>query len=525
MDVIRNWLTLAQPQRVAPPEPTVSPPARDTVTLSGDLAARVAAVKARSWHDEVVYMAMTDRFHNGDKTNDAGSVPSDPNRFHGGDFQGMIDKLDYIKGLGCTTLWISPVQEQRRDFFGMDGYHGYWATDFHKTEPSFGDLAKLKELVDKAHEKGMKVIVDLVVNHTGYGAPMAEDPKFKDWFHHYGNIKLPTRWWMEKGQFCGLPDFAQEKPEVARYLIDMAKYWIDQTGIDGYRLDAVRHVPNSFWKQFASEIHAHAGNNFLLLGEIYHPSAKTPSRYQNEGGMDSVFDFPLNFALRNTIGADHAMSSWENIKYFFTNVLKHPGESFRILQGHADGDMRRVADVIKQDSKYRRSDMLVTMLDNHDMTRFVTAAGAHGEEKLKLGLALLFTMRGIPSVYYGTEVAMAGGWDENRKDMEFGRDPAFEAHFTKLAGIRAASTALRRGNFEQLFVDHDVFAYARNTPCESAVVALNNGGEAREADIRVPAQIADGTVLQDKLGGGSYVVKGGQVHLTLAARQAVILEK
>lgn len=491
----------------------------------------------RSWQDEVIYMVMTDRFNDGDRTNDAGCVPSDPDRFHGGDWQGIIDKLDYIKGLGATAIWISPVHQQKRDFFGSDGYHGYWALDFYKTEPSFGTLKKLKELVEKAHEKGLKVIVDMVLNHTGYDAPISQDPDRYDWFHHYGNIKFYNQWWMENGQFCGLPDFAQENSQCSRWLIDMCKYWIDQTGIDGFRLDAVRHVPKEFWQQFSREIHAHAGDDFFLAGEIYHPWPRVTSPYQNEAKLDSVFDFPLNYAIRNTIGCNGELTYWDNVKFFYANVFQHPGESCRMLLGQNDGDMRRISWILKKDWRYRNPEILVTMLDNHDMTRFMTTAGPHGKEKLKMALALLLTMRGIPSVYYGTEVGMEGTWRENRKDMEFGKNPDLLAYFQKLARFRQDSVALRRGSYEELHVDKDLYAYARAyppdnqdsssapaSPAETVVVAMNNGSEKKRLEIPAPSGVKDGTVLTDLLRGSRYRVEEGKLSLRLAPRQVVILK-
>lgn len=468
-------------------------------------------------------MAMTDRFHNGDKTNDAGTDPTSPNRFHGGDWRGLIDKLDYLSDLGVTTLWISPLPEQMRDFFGTDGYHGYWTKDFTRPEPSFGDVDTLRELVDSAHEKGIKVLVDLVVNHLGYGAPMAEDPAYYDWFHHQGDVNLTLQSNMEKGKLSGLPDFAQENPVVSRWLIDQCKAWIDKADIDGFRLDAVRHVPVDFWKRFSAEIHAHAGNNFLLLGEVYDPVVAHTSKFQNEAGMDSVFDFPLNFALRNTIGCDKPSTWWNTLRYVVTHLDHLDGESVRIAMGQSDGDMRRLSTVLKQDSAYRRADLLVTLLDNHDMPRFTTVAGDKGESKLKLGLALLMTMRGIPSVYYGTEVAMRGDGDDVRKDMAFGSHPQMEAAFKQLAHIRKDSVALRRGAFEELHADRDVYAFSRCAPSESVVVALNNGKQVNHRDIPAPASLADGTTLIDKIGGSRYIVNQGRIAVDLAPDQAVIL--
>lgn len=503
------------------------PPSAPSIVAPQDAQAarlaRIAATKARSWHDEVIYMALTDRFHNGDHTNDAGTDPSDAERFHGGDWQGLIDKLDYLADLGVTTLWISPLQEQIRDFFGKDGFHGYWPKDYTKPEPSFGDVEKLRELVDKAHEKGLKVLVDLVVNHMGYSAPMTQDPAYHDWFHHEGDANLTLQWNMEKGKLSGLPDFAQENPVVSRWLIDQCKAWIDKADIDGFRLDAVRHVPIDFWKRFSAEIHAHAGNNFLLLGEVYDPRVNKVARFQNEAGMDSVFDFPLNFTLRDTIGCDKPAKWWETLRYLVTHLDRLDGEAARLARGKSDGDMRRLSTVMAQDNGYRRADLLVTLLDNHDMPRFATIAGDKGEQKLELGLALLMTMRGIPSVYYGTEVAMRGDSSRMRDDMTFGANPRMEAAFKKLAHIRRDSEALRRGSFEELLADRDVYAYARSAPTQTVMVALNNGKETNHREIAAPATLPDGTELHDLMNGGAYVVADGHVAVDLAPNQAVIL--
>jgi alpha-amylase len=481
-------------------------------------------IRQRPWQDETIYMVLTDRFHNGDRTNDAGADPSDPNRFHGGDWQGIIDKLDYLKGTGATALWISPVQEQVRDFFGMDGYHGYWARDFYKTEPSFGSLDKLRELVDKAHERGMKVMVDLALNHTGYGAPMATDPAYHDWFHHVGNIKFLSRWWMEHGELHGLPDFAQEKPKVARWLIDMSKWWIDQTGIDGFRLDAVRHVPLKFWKQFSSEIHQHAGDNFMLLGEIYDYSTKRTSVWAGPGKLDSVFDFPLNTALRNSVGSNETYGLWKNVKYFVTHIWTHGGEAIRRIKGQGDGDMRRISKVLQKDERYAQPELLVTMLDNHDMPRFLSAAGPNGEQKLKLAMDLLFTLRGIPSVYYGTETGMTGFEPhESRSDMNFDSSPHLREHFSKLAAVRAGSEALRRGDYRELSVDRAVLAFARRSPSQLAIVVANNADTAQRRTVRLGDVAPAGTVLRDARSGETLQPRDGKLEVEVGPRQSLIL--
>ncbi|MHB2020928.1 MAG: alpha-amylase family glycosyl hydrolase [Candidatus Xenobia bacterium] len=503
-------------------------------TISGDACAApaspiatdpAASFRQRAWQDETIYMIMTDRFKDGDKTNDQDCDKSNPDKFHGGDWQGIINKLDDLKKLGVTTLWITPPQLQvmldKPIKFGQDGYHGYWAKDFFKTDPHFGTMDKLKELVEKAHQKGMKVVVDFVVNHTGYGAPMSQDPEKHDWFHHMGVQKGTSQYWFEHGQLAGLPDFAQENPDCARWLIDMCKWWIDQTGMDGMRLDAARHVPIKFWKQFSEEIHQHAGNNFLLLGEVYHGNPKVVAPYQEP--LDSVFDFPLNFAVRDNIGHNESSSRVGRLKYFAEHVWIHPGESFRMLMQPNDSDMRRIFKVIDQDDLYRRPDMLVTMVDNHDMTRFFSAAGPHGEDKLKMALSLIFTMRGIPCVYMGTESATPGEFGHTRDDINFERNPEMQRWFSHLAHVREDHVALRRGRVEELMASKTALAYARVHPQETMVVAFNNDSEPQKLHVPAPKSLPEGSTLSDTETGELYRVQNGFIDMTLPPLKAAVL--
>ncbi|MBI2265919.1 MAG: alpha-amylase [Armatimonadetes bacterium] len=397
----------------------------------------------RDWRDEIVYSVMIDRFRNGDPANDYDVNPGDPSRFHGGDLQGLIDKLDYIKELGATTILITPPVENDEN-----GYHGYWASNFSKVDKHFGDVEKLKELVDTAHDKGLKVVMDFVVNHTGYGSPMARDPRYKDWFHSFGTIKFPGEWWLTHGQLWGLPDFAHEKKEVADFLIKAGKYWIDQTGIDGFRLDATRHVPHDFWQRFSKEIHDHAGKDFLLVGEVYRGAPGRISGFQKDG-IDSLFDYPLCHMARKVFADD---GHTKNLKF-----------------------------VLKGDSHYENPDLLLTMLDSQDLSRFLTEAEGD-KEALKLGLAFLFTSRGIPTLYYGTEVAMEGGKDpDNRKDMAWDRKADDVTELVKrLADMRKSHPALRRGDQTALIADKDVLMFSRNYKDERTYVAINTSDEERE---------------------------------------------
>ncbi|MBZ4665961.1 alpha-amylase family glycosyl hydrolase [Mahella sp.] len=216
------------------------------------------------WESQVIYFIMTDRFYNGDTTNDMDANPSDPKAYHGGDLQGIIDKLDYIKDLGATAIWITPVVDNEEG-----GYHGYWAYDFERVDEHLGDTAKLKELTDKAHDKDIKVILDMVFNHTGYNSPWLSDPAKSDWFNEKMDIvNYNNQEEVEKGWLSGLPDLNQSNPDVEKYLIDMAMSWIDETGIDGFRLDTVRHVPKEFWTKLSQTI-KQKYPDFFLLGEVW----------------------------------------------------------------------------------------------------------------------------------------------------------------------------------------------------------------------------------------------------------------
>ncbi len=217
------------------------------------------------WEGRVVYYVVTDRFNDGDKTNNDGIDLNDREKFHGGDWQGVIDKLDYIKGLGVDCIWLSCPYLNDRDFFGKDGFHGYWPHDFYKTEPHFGSMDKLRELTEKAHEKGIKIMLDVVVNHTGYNHPFVNDPDHGDWYHEKGDIKGYSEYHMVNRSLAGLPDLAHENPKVGRYLIDVHKWWVEQSGIDAFRVDAARHVPEEFLRKFNEELHDSKENLLIVI--------------------------------------------------------------------------------------------------------------------------------------------------------------------------------------------------------------------------------------------------------------------
>jgi alpha-amylase len=491
---------------------------------TAEIAKRPAAPR-RDWRDEVLYFVMVDRFANGDKTNDQGVDLKDPQKFHGGDWQGVIDHLDDLKNLGVTTVWLSPPVLNDHDFLGMHGYHGYWVQDFYQTDPHFGTLEKLRELVDKAHEKGMRVVLDLIVNHVGYNHPFAKDPARHDWFHHEGNVSVLTNRGLENGALHGLPDLAQENPEVSKYLMDMAKWWVQQTGIDGFRVDAVRHVPRAWLREFADEMHKTFGDDFILVGEAYTPFTKEVASYQKDAHFDSLFDFPAANAIRSAIGFDEKRGLLGAVSDAWKLIGKNPHEAFRLMT-HRHADMRSLSSVFAEDKNYPDSSHLATMIDNHDMQRFPVLAGPDARGKTKLALSLLFTMRGIPTMYYGTEDGM-GAWDEdNRADKKWGADPQMFDYIRQLTHIRADSPALRRGEQVELRADSDVYAFARVHDKDRMVVALNRSEKERTRKIAVEGKVdlADGTVLEDVRTHSLYKVDDGKLRVDIPPREALILK-
>lgn len=480
-----------------------------TLALTGCGAPRVANAQAPElaaaldhralttrWQDEVIYFALLDRFNDGDRQNDFNVQPNHPSAYHGGDLQGLIDKLPYLQDLGITTIWISPPLDNDDDQLastGMWGYHGYWIKDFNRIDEHVGTLAKAQELVTKAHTRGMKVLLDVVANHAGYSFP-THDPQYQGWFHTYGNIQdWNDQWWLENGSLCGLPDFDQENPAVASFLTNTYLGWAQTLGLDGFRIDAVKHVPVSFWQSFISATHQKRGDSFLTLGEVLNGDPNYVAGYQNRAKFDSLFDFPLY--------------------YTFDEVFAK------------GGSMRKLGDRFAQDGAYADASMLSPFLDNHDVPRFLTRAGGD-IGKLKLALACVLTIRGIPMLYYGTECAMAGGDDpDNRRDMTWGAHDDVRGYVHDVLAARRRSSALRHGRQLEMWQDDDVYAYLRQAPDSEAIVILNNdpSSQARTLPLRAECRMTDGTRVIDQISGAAFTVQHHQLTVTVPGKQALIL--
>jgi alpha-amylase len=469
---------------------------------------------ASDWQDQIIYFIFNDRFSNGDRNNDFNVKANDPWAYHGGDLQGIINKLDYIKDLGATAIWITPPMDNRDNAFKADfgggkiqeiwGYHGYWFKNFYAMDEHLGTMAKMQELVKKAHAKGIKVLIDIVVNHVDYDHEFARDKsnpqgKYYNWLHHNGKIndnEWDNPWKVENGELAELPDLAQENPEVTNYLIDASKWWIQQTGTDGFRIDTVKHVGHDFWKTYSKEIKKFTGPDFLLLGEVYDGRPEINASYIKDG-LDSTFDFPFYYAIKDVFG-----------------------------QGKS---MRQIARLFEKDSVYPNPNMMSPFIDNHDVPRFLNDAGSNGIAKLQLAMSLIMTMRGMPMIYYGTEIALPGGADpDNRRDMVWGsnKNAGVTNYLKKLTAIRKSFVSLRRGSQLEMWQDDQVFAFLRTTgaPENEVITVLNNSDriETRTIQLRAESKLSNGTSLNNLLGTGGVTVENRTITVTLGPKETKI---
>jgi glycosidase len=494
--------------------------------------------------DDVVYLVMPDRFANGDASNDDPEVSkglldrSKPRYYHGGDFQGILGRLPYLKSLGVTALWLTPWYDNvnhlnRKEMYDgqpITDYHGYGAVDFYGVEEHFGTMDKLRELVEAAHKLGIKIIQDQVANHSGPYHPWVEDSPTPSWYNGTAANHLANTWqtWtladpyspeqMRKETLEGwfiniLPDLNQHDPETARYIVQNTLWWSGMTGLDGIRQDTWLYVPRSFWRDWMAAIKREYPN-MRIVGEVFDGDPALVAffaggRPQYDGidtGVDSLFDFPTFFQLR---------------------------------QAFAQGkSIRAVANMISHDRLYPDPNRLVTFLGLHDVGRFMSEPAAT-VDGLKLAWTFLMTARGIPMIYYGDEIGMKGGADpDNRHDFPGGwpGDPrnAFEAsgrtpdeqavfqHLQRLTAVRAENQCLRRGRMENLFVSEQQWAYTRAGDRDTAVVLLNNDVSPTQVTFGVP--LPDGLELRDALGSGTVArVGGGRIAIHVPARSGIVL--
>jgi glycosidase len=429
-----------------------------TFLLCSSLPAHAEIKKEkRLWQDESVYSIMVDRFNNGDIKNDLDVNTKNPNAYNGGDFQGIIDKLDYIHDMGFTAIRLTPIFDNTQN-----GYHGYWVKDFYKTDEHFGTIKTFQELVKEAHKRKMKVIIDFVTNNTALDHPWVSDPAKKDWYHPKQNMDEGNNGWVD-----GLPDLNQDNPEVKKYLIDAAKWWINQTDIDGFSLPEVNQVPLNFWSDFSTAVKKEK-KDFFLMGVPTENTATDAAKYQNVG-IDSVFDYAHSRNLRKAFATTN--QSFSNL-----NVTTNLG----------------------------KRELMANFLDNEYTVRFTSDIVDKRQfpgSRWKTALTYLFTTPGIPIYYYGTDIALNGGkTPDNRKQMNFRTEKDLIDFTTKITELRNTLPSLTRGTMEMLYDKGGMVIYKRVYKGETSIIAINNSTKSQKV-ILTDKQVTPNMELRGLLAG------------------------
>ncbi len=488
------------------------------------------------FRQETLYFIVVDRFNDGDLENSEGPNPElyDPDKkdwgkYWGGDLQGIIDKLDYLKTLGITAVWLTPLFEQVEALFiDSAAVHGYWTKDFKRLNPRFihkDDSPSLNEtqeakntifdkLIAELHKRNMKLILDIVCNHSNPdfsgkkgelyddGVKIADFNDDKDnWYHHYGEVtNWEDEWQVQNCELSGLATFNENNTEYREYIKSAIKQWLDR-GVDALRVDTVKHMPVWFWQEFNADIQTHKPDVFIFGEWIYSsPLSERSVEFANDSGM-SILDFGLAIAIREALGVSNS-------------------EGFHLVQN-----------VFDQDYRYNSATELITFIDNHDMHRFQTLNA--DPESLRLAIALIMTSRGIPCIYYGTEQYLHndtnGDGDPygnndpyNRPMMEsWDTDTPLYRDIRLLSGVRRLNPAVSMGSQWQKYLTPDVYCYIRRYRDSLLFVAMNRG-EAVKLEA-VETELPDGEHT-DVLSRRKFEVKDGHLHdLQLESREVIVI--
>ena len=436
---------------------------------------------------DVAYLIMPDRFANGNTAND--SIPGYPDKYsrtnpngrHGGDLQGIIDRLPYLQGLGITAIWLTPFQENNEQ---STAYHGYAITNHYKVDPRFGTNEDYKRLVAEAHKHGIKVIIDVVFNQVGLRHQQNIDRPCGDWFHQfptytgttYEGVTIPDphasqrdRMLMEKGWFTqSMPDLNQNTPLVENYLRQNVTWWIEYSNLDVIRFDTYQYNDKEMLARWAKQLRVEYPNFFTFV-EVWVDSPAIVSAWQENGSdrtyqsyIPSVVDFPLQYGIRNTL-----------------------------VEGKS---VREIYNVLTNDFLYSNPGVSVTFFDNHDLDRFYSSAG-EDLNKLKMATAIVLTTRGIPQLYYGDEILMTGTKHESGEGFRRKRFPggwgtesvcAFTAegrkglaadyynYINKMLSWRKANADLMSGKLLHFVPEKEIYVYFRQAGDKTAMVVVNN---------------------------------------------------
>lgn len=444
------------------------------------------------WDEAVVYFMMTDRFFDGNESNNTASgadtYGDNPGLYHGGDFAGVTAKLDYLQDLGVNTIWLTPIvkniagvtvtDEGKEDVPYNAAYHGYWASDFTKLNPTMGTTEEFKTMISEAHKRGMRIMVDIVVNHAGYGTESTFADMLRDKSVSEGDIKS----WQS-----GLPDFATEKADVRAKLVEWQTSWMKDYGVDYFRVDTVKHVDSTTWaalKNSTTEVNP----SFKMIGEYYGAGYASNGSTLGSGQMDADLDFDFNDQATSFVSGN--ISSVEKFLSARNSALNNAYMTGQFLSSHDEDGFK---------------------------ASLINGKGYTEDEATSVALVaatLQLTAKGIPVIYYGEEVGLSGlnnyPYQTNRYDMDFSKatkDNVTYQHYKNLLSIRNAYTDVFARGSRTVVAGSDEEGYdvvSRSYGGTTLYVGMNIKDTAKE--VKVPVSLAAGTEVKDLYSGATYTV-------------------
>ena len=444
------------------------------------------------WDEAVVYFMMTDRFFDGNESNNTASgadtYGKNPGLYHGGDFAGVTAKLDYLQDLGVNTIWITPVVENIKGVAVTDegskdvpynaAYHGYWASDFTKLNPTLGTTGEFETMISEAHKRGMRIMVDIVVNHAGYGTESTFADMLRDKSVSEGDIKS----WQS-----GLPDFATEKADVRAKLVEWQTSWMKDYGVDYFRVDTVKHVDSTTWaalKNSTTEVNP----SFKMIGEYYGAGYASNGSTLGSGQMDADLDFDFNDQATSFVSGN--ISSVEKFLSARNSALNNAYMTGQFLSSHDEDGFKAS---LMNGKKYTEDEATSAAL---------------------VAATLQLTAKGIPVIYYGEEVGLSGlnnyPYQTNRYDMDFSKatkDNVTYQHYKNLLSIRNAYTDVFARGSRTVVAGSDEEGYdvvSRSYGGTTLYVGMNIKDAAKE--VKVPVNANAGDTVKNLYDGKTYTV-------------------
>ena len=444
------------------------------------------------WDEAVVYFMMTDRFFDGNESNNkasgADTFGDNPGLYHGGDFAGVTAKLDYLQDLGVNTIWLTPIvkniqgvavtDEGKDDVPYNAAYHGYWASDFTKLNPTLGTTEEFKTMISEAHKRGMRIMVDIVVNHAGYGTESTFADMIRDKSVSEGDIKS----WQN-----GMPDFATENANVRAKLVEWQTSWMKDYGVDYFRVDTVKHVDSTTWAALKNST-TDVNRSFKMIGEYFGAGYASNGNTLGTGQMDADLDFDFNDQATSFVSGN--ISSVEKFLSARNSALNNTYMTGQFLSSHDEDGFK------------------AALMKGKGYTEDQATSAALVAATLQL------TAKGIPVIYYGEEVGLSGlnnyPYQTNRYDMDFSlatKDNVTYQHYKNLLRIRNAYTDVFARGSRTVVAGSDEECYdvvSRSYGGTTLYVGMNINDTAKE--VKVPVSLAAGTEVKDLYSGATYTV-------------------